>query len=231
MVAPNFETTMPSASTKEQHTPLKLADMASPAKPKLAERAQRLFRSCLHLTNDDSSKNGDVATLSIKVYDGDCSSHWVPAHPPLTLILPTTPNLAQYIACLPALARHAKSWLTHNDALEVDQVGEQLNELADMAVELQGKCAWPGQNLGQACAGPLQTVVGRVRTSIRELLEGEQLIKGEDVIPKLGVLAAEAARELGMLCMDLRWRGCRTCAGHVSSILIDVYVYSHRFRR
>lgn len=57
MAAPHFETTVSSASTED----LKLVNMTQPMKPKLADRAKRLVKICLHLTDDDdTSKDGDV---------------------------------------------------------------------------------------------------------------------------------------------------------------------------
>jgi hypothetical protein len=114
--------------------------------PKLPNRAKRLVKSCFYLTNnDDTSKNRSVATLAInttitiKTCTCDRSSPRVPAHPPLTLILPTTTNLLQHVACLPAAARHAHSWLPYCEAVDI---GPKLNEVADMALALQRKCAW-----------------------------------------------------------------------------------------
>ena len=90
-------------------------------KHKLADKTKQLIKSCLHLDGtsdhdlrlDDTSNRDLPETVVTKTYV--CRDHRpeVPQHPQLTLVLPTKPESdpLQQVACLPALARHAQSWM------------------------------------------------------------------------------------------------------------------------
>ena len=137
------EITAASRTTEDEHT-----------KHKLAAKTKDLIKSCFQTSNHDPP-----ATLTTKTYPCDCSRPEVPAHPPLTLVLPTTPesDLFQTVACLPALSRHARSWMPvlpwdRYGSLPSDFVqgqgkrllcaGYHLDELARGVAGLQSTCRW-----------------------------------------------------------------------------------------
>lgn len=109
--------------------------------------------------NNDTSKPGLPATITTKTYACDCIRPAVPAHAPLTLVHLETPHPLQAVAWLPALARHAESWMpevrwearrqrpiglaqvqAQQQGLRVLGVCYQLNEMASCVRTFQRNC-------------------------------------------------------------------------------------------
>lgn len=136
-------------------------------KQKLADKTKQRIKSCLHVDGtsdhdlrlDDTSNRDLPETVVIKIYI--CRHHRpeVPQQPQLTLVLPTKPESdpLQQVACLPAHARHAQSWMPvlpweRHGSLPSDFVegqgkgllcaGYHLDELARGVAGLQSTCQW-----------------------------------------------------------------------------------------
>ncbi|KAK3291158.1 uncharacterized protein B0H64DRAFT_478473 [Chaetomium fimeti] len=218
------------APSPPTNPPTNTEDQAT--EPKLGERARRLVRSCLHLT-DTTIEGRKGWGFTIKPYTCDCSRAEVNPHPVLALVLPAkgADSVGQHLneAAEAALAFQEKcAWLAREQLPrvreEADETARLLRVLAQRLTERPlGTGMWgntPGEvSLARVDANyratQLQTVRSEVADNVRDFLEGE--------VKRLADILKVLIKEFEKLSKAPdTWTGCRTCAGHVLRVLKDI---------